>query len=145
MLFLCPECPSSFPLDVLDLLKLSPKLPSLVAFLDYVLFDWQDVGKLTLFCILGHENLQVIWFISGHYTHQSGVMGTAVAGLGDHLATLQRGIVSQSHASSGSHSRTGFRFPDAQSATCLQLHLFLRLALFGIDVCLLIDYLTVWS
>lgn len=47
------------PLDVLGLLKLSPKLSSSVVFLDYVFFGGQDLGKLTLFCILGLENLQV--------------------------------------------------------------------------------------
>lgn len=65
---------------MLGLLKLSPKLPSSVAFLDYVLVDGQDLGKLTLFCILGHENLQVIWFISGQCAPEQGD-GTAVAGL----------------------------------------------------------------
>lgn len=59
VLFLCPGWPSSFSPRCAWSIKAVPILPPSVAFRDRVVRDGQDLGKLTLFCILGHENLQV--------------------------------------------------------------------------------------
>lgn len=126
---------------MLGLLKLSPELPSSVAFLDYVLFGGQYLDKLTLFCILGHESIHVHLVHLGPVCSPIRVMGTAAAGLGGLLSPLRREVVSQPQCLKWQPHQDWVLL-----ARCSVYYLVAAssVAEVGTGVCLLIDYLTPW-